>query len=124
VFETLAYAVVVTHFAFLAFVLFGGFVAVRARWVRWTHLAAVAWAVAIVTVPGLLCPLTVAEDWARRHAGLASYRGGFVDRYVEGVLYPARDTPYVQAGVAVLVLGSWLLWWRARPRTASPDAGT
>jgi hypothetical protein len=124
VYGALADAVVATHFAFLAFVLFGGFAAVHWRWLRWPHVAAVGWALAIVVVPGLLCPLTVAENWARRRAGHTSYSGGFIDRYVEGVIYPARFTPLVQVVVVLLVLTSWLLWWRVRPRAARPDVGT
>jgi hypothetical protein len=123
-YRALADTVVAAHFAFLVFVLFGGFAAVRWRWLRWAHLAAVGWAVAIVAVPGLVCPLTVAENWARERAGLSSYTGGFIDRHVEGVLYPARYTPLVQAAVALLVLSSWVVCWRARPRPARQDVGT
>jgi hypothetical protein len=115
-YRVLIVAVVAVHFAFLAFVVLGGFVAVRRPGVVWAHLVAVAWGVAIVAAPGVLCPLTVAENWARHRAGWSSYTGGFIDRYVEGVLYPARFTPLVQALVAVAVLGSWT--WCARARRA------
>lgn len=122
-------AVVGVHFAFLAFVVVGGFVAVRWRRAIWAHLAAIAWAVAILTVPGLLCPLTVAENWGRHRAGMSSYTGGFIDRYIQGVLYPARYTPFVQATVAVVVLVSWVWfyrrWLRRQPvALAAPERRT
>lgn len=115
-YRLLADAVVVIHFAFLAYVIGGGFLALRLRWAIWPHLAASAWAVAIVTVPGLVCPLTTAENWARHRAGDASYTGGFIDRYIENVLYPARLTPLVQVLVAAAVITSWILVVRARRR--------
>jgi hypothetical protein len=67
-----------------------------------------------VTAPGLLCPLTVAENWARRGAGMPTDSHGFIDRYVQGVIYPARFTPLVQAAIAVLVVVSWTFYLRRR----------
>jgi hypothetical protein len=113
-YRLLADVVVAIHFAFLAFVVIGGFLALRRPWVIWAHLAAAGWALAIVVVPGLECPLTYAENWARARAGLGTYGGGFIDRYVENVLYPARFTPLVQALVAASVLTSWYLVIRSR----------
>ena len=108
--------VVAVHFAFLAWVIAGGFAALWRRWLIWVHLAVIGWAVAILTVPGLLCPLTVAENWARRRAGLSSYTGGFIDRYVQGHLYPTAGTPIVQAAIAVAVVLSWALLYRRTHR--------
>ncbi len=110
----LAEVVVVIHFVFLAYVIGGGFLALRWRRTIWAHLAASAWAIAIITVPGLTCPLTRAENWARHRGGDASYTGGFIDRYIEGVLYPARFTPLVQVLVGASVLTSWFLFVRSR----------
>ena len=116
--RALAYGVAAVHFAFLAYVAFGGLVALRWPWTIWAHVAAVAWGV-LVVVASVRCPLTSIEDWLRARGGLPRLPGGFVDRYVEGVLYPARFTPLVQALVAVLVLGCWLtLLTRPRVPTA------
>jgi hypothetical protein len=72
----------------------------------------------LVIAASVRCPLTVAEDWLRGRGGLPRLPGGFIDRYVEGVLYPVRFTPLVQALVAVMVLGCWLtLFTRARVPT-------
>ena len=112
----LAYGVAGVHFAFLAYVAFGGLVALHRPWTIWTHLAAVGWGV-LVLAASIRCPLTSAEDWLRAQGGLRPLPGGFVDRYVEGVLYPASLTPLVQVLVAVLVLGSWaVLLGRTRSR--------
>jgi len=119
-YRAIAGAIVGVHFAFIGYVIVGGFIALRWRKTIWAHLAACAWAVAILTVPRLLCPLTIAQNWAREHAGLAPYAGGFIDHYVENAIYPARFTPIVQTIVGLTVIGSWI-WFgvrRQRPATA------
>ncbi|GAA4702663.1 DUF2784 domain-containing protein [Phytohabitans rumicis] len=95
------------HFAFLAYVVVGGFL--TWRWPRtiWLHLAAGAWGFVVIAA-SLTCPLTYAEDWSRRRAGEAGVTRGFIDRYIEGVIYPERYTHLVQALVAATVLASWV----------------
>jgi hypothetical protein len=120
-YRVLAGAVVAVHFAFLAFVIAGGFIALRWRWTIWAHLAACTWAAAIVAVPGLDCPLTAAQIWALRQAGATPYTGGFVNEYVENVIYPARYTTIVQVFVAFAVAGSWLLFYLKRRVATVPQ---
>jgi hypothetical protein len=98
--------VVVVHFAFIAFVAVGGFLAWRWRRLVWLHAAAVMWALGSVTV-GYDCPLTPLEKQLRRSAGERGYAGGFVDRYIEGVIYPERYTSLVRLVVAAAVLAAW-----------------
>jgi len=95
------------HFCYLAYVIFGGFLAWRWPRTIWLHLAAVGWGVALV-VGSLPCPLTWAENWSRRRDGLPPLTNGFVDRYIEGVLYPERYTNLVRVLVGLVVLGSWV----------------
>lgn len=96
--------VVLVHLAFLVFVAVGGLLAWRWRPVVWVHLPAVVWSLLSITV-GLDCPLTPLEKHFRRLAGGQGYPGGFVDHYVEGVIYPARFTPALRAlvGAAIIV---------------------
>ena len=114
----LAGGVALLHGAFLAYVVVGGLVALRRPRTLPLHVAAASWGLLVVAA-SVRCPLTVAEDRLRMRGGEAPLPGGFIDRYVEGVLYPASLTPLVQASVAVLVLGSWsVLLTRSRARTA------
>lgn len=106
-YETLVSVILVVHFGYLAFVVFGGFLAWRWPRVFWVHLAAAAWGLAVVGVP-LTCPLTTAENWARRRAGQTQQTAGFIDRYIEGALYPERYTLALQVLAGLMVIGSWV----------------
>ena len=104
--STLADLVVVVHFGFVLFVALGGIMAWRWPWVIWAHVPAVAWAFGLVAI-GYECPLTPLEEFLRRRAGEPVAEGGFVDRYIEGVIYPERYTALVRVAVVVAVLVGW-----------------
>jgi len=107
VYAGLADAVVVLHFAFLAFVAGGGLLAWRWPWVIVPHLMAAGWG-AVIIVYGVNCPLTRVENALRARAGEAELAGGFIDTYVEGVLYPRHFVAEARALAAVVVLASWI----------------
>lgn len=104
----LADATAVVHFAFLVFVVVGGFVALRWRWVLVPHLAAAAWGL-MITLFSWECPLTAVENHFRNRAGEGDLPGGFIDTYVEGVIYPQQYVEEARAAVAVVVLVSYAL---------------
>jgi Protein of Unknown function (DUF2784) len=104
----LAEVTMVVHFAYLAYVVAGGFLAWRWPRTFWLHLAANLYGFAAVGV-GLMCPLTYVEDLARERAGQPGLPAiGFIDHYIEGVLYPQRYAGLVQWLVAAAVAASWL----------------
>jgi Protein of Unknown function (DUF2784) len=104
----LADALVVVHFAFTTFVVFGGFLTWRWRWVALAHLPALAWG-CWVEVSGAICPLTPLENQLRRLGGEAGYQGGFLAHYLVGVLYPPGLTWHIQWLLATLLLALNLL---------------
>ncbi|GGO75287.1 DUF2784 domain-containing protein [Nonomuraea cavernae] len=107
-YRLIADAAMVVHFAFLAYLALGGFIAWRWRRTIWTHLAVVGWGL-ISIVTGVDCPLTYVEDWARRQAGLEGLPPtGFIDHYLEGVVYPEAYTNVARLAVAVVVLFSYV----------------
>lgn len=117
----MADALVAVHVGFVLFVVFGGFLVLRWPWLKWLHLPAVSWGVA-VEFANWLCPLTPLENALRERAGLAAYQGDFIERYVLPVLYPAqltRGTQLVLGGVvlAVNALIYWRLWSAFRAST-------
>ena len=95
------------HFAFLAYIALGGFLAWRRPWLLVPHVIAVLWVTLTVTV-GLVCPLTTWEDAARRAAGGQGIPRGFIDTYLTGVVYPQEHLVAAQLLVAGLVVTSWV----------------
>ena len=95
-------AVVLLHVAFIVFVVLGGLLALRRPWVAILHLPAAVWAVLIESF-GWICPLTPLEVELRIAGGKAGYQGGFVDRYIVPLVYPATLTQPVQWALAVFV---------------------
>ena len=113
--------VVVIHIAFMLFVVTGPLLAHRRPRLAVVHAPAIAWAVASITT-GLSCPLTALEKLLRRLAGEGAYGGGFVDRYLEGVVYPESLTPLLQAMACLAVVAGYASLYRAQrlARSVSP----
>ena len=115
----LADIVLVAHFGYAGFVVFG-FVAValgatlgwgwiRNRIFRYLHMAAIAF-VGLEAVIGMACPLTEIEYALRSAAGAGAGEGTFIGRIVGGLLF--YDLPlwvFNAAYVALTVLAVALL---------------
>ena len=119
VYRVLADGVVVTHFAYIGFVVTGPYLARRWRRLIWFHVPALAWAVGIVVV-GYECPLTAVENHFRRLGGEPVLPGGFVDHYIKNVIFPQRFTPLVQALGAVVIVAGYAGLVRAERHPAVP----
>lgn len=102
-YRALADATMLVHFAFIAFVVLGGLLVLRWSWVKWVHLPAAAWGV-LIELQGWICPLTPLENHFRRLGGESGYAGGFIERYLEPVIYPPGLSPPTQLGLAAFVL--------------------
>jgi hypothetical protein len=96
----LADLVVAVHFAFVLFVVTGGFLALRWPRLGFLHVPAAIWG-AWIEFTGGICPLTPLENTLRARAGEAGYTGSFIEHYILPVLYPSGLTRTMQ-----LVLGS------------------
>jgi hypothetical protein len=122
----LATAALVLHFSYIAFLGLGGFLAWKWPKAIWAHLVAVGWGLLIVL--GMVnCPLTWLENWARQRAGLTRLTQGFVDRYLDNVIYPVQYVNVARLGVALVVAVSYLgafLLWRARKGRGGGDTGS
>jgi Protein of Unknown function (DUF2784) len=114
-YRVLADVAMVAHFAFLVYVVTGGFLAWRWRRTIWVHVAMVGWGFSTVLF-GLDCPLTHVEDWARRSAGQEGLPAeGFIDHYLTGVVYPEQHLALVRLLAGVSVVVSWVGFvWRGR----------
>lgn len=120
VYGLLANAVLVLHFAFIAFVVIGGLAVLRWPRLAWIHIPAASWG-ALIELFGWTCPLTPLENSFRKLGGEAAYSGGFIDHYLASMIYPpglTRTTQFlIGAGVvAINVYIYWTLCKRARHR--------
>ena len=104
----LADAVVVLHTSVVVFVVLGGFLVWRWRWLALLHVPLFIWGV-LVEYAEWICPLTPLENALRHRAGDAGYTGSFVGHYFIPVLFPAGLTTSMHwvLGSAVLVVNAF-----------------
>jgi hypothetical protein len=110
IYRALADLVLVVHLAFVVFVVLGGLLVLRWPWVAYLHIPAAIWGI-FIEYSGGICPLTPLENSLRQTGGQAGYSGGFINHYIQPVLYPAgltRGTQLVLGSLALLVnLGAY-----------------
>ena len=117
----LANAVLVVHVGIAAFVVVGLLLVVVGNfehwswvnnaWFRISHVAAIGIVVAESWL-GFVCPLTTLEMWLRSRAGEESYGGGFIEHWLQQLLYYSAP------------LGSSLWRTPCSPCSYSPPGGT
>jgi hypothetical protein len=115
-------AILVSHLAFVLFVVFGALLLLRWPRLAWLHIPAVVWA-AFIEFSGMICPLTPLEVALRQQAGQAGYGGGFIDHYVVSLLYPEGLTQNTQAmlGAVLVAINAAIYIVAFRRRRTSPD---
>ena len=104
----LADLVVLLHFLFVAFVVFGGLLALRWPRIVWLHAPAAVWGV-FIEFTGWICPLTPLENRLREAAGESTYEGDFVARYILPTLYPeglTRGHQLMLGAIALAINGA------------------
>jgi hypothetical protein len=95
--------ILVLHFLFILFVLFGGFLCLhRIRWI-WLHLTAVVWGV-WVEWANMICPLTPLENHYRQQVSGQEYSEGFIEHYLVPLIYPEQLTDSLRYFLGALVL--------------------
>ena len=122
-FRLVADAAMVAHFAFLAYLVVGGFLAWRWPRTIWLHVATAMYGLFNATV-GWPCPLTYVENWGRERAGDTTLPAtGFIDHYIAGVVYPREHETVAQLLVATVVVISWVGFVVRRRRSSPPAQG-
>ncbi len=119
-YSLLADALLIVHFAFVIFVVFGFMLillGVLSRWswvhnrkFRITHLAAIG-VVVLQAWFGQLCPLTLWENELRRRAGQSGYSETFVEHWLHEVLFYQAE-PWIFTAIytcfGMLVVLVWI----------------
>ena len=114
-YRLLADLVLVVHLLFIAFVVAGGFAAIRWPRLAWAHVPWFVWG-ALIEFAGWICPLTPLEVRLRIASGQAGYSGGFIERYLLPVIYPGALNREIQIwlGMSVLALNAVAYAWLLR----------
>ena len=123
-FQYLANGVLVLHVVVVLFVI-GGLVYIvlgnakqwpsaNSPWFRVAHLAAIAVVIA-ETWTGVACPLTTLEFWLRNRAGSATYRGSFIEHWMQHMLYYEAPSWVFTLGYTLFGLLVFFTWWYFPP---------
>lgn len=94
---------VILHFAFIVFVVFGGVLVLKWRKLAILHIPCVLWGV-FIEFFGWICPLTPLEHYLRETAGGTAYSGGFIDHYIMPLIYPVGQIREMQIWLGIIVL--------------------
>lgn len=121
----LADAVLVLHVGIACFVVLGLVAVVIGNlrewgwandvWFRLVHLAAIGIVVAESWL-GLVCPLTTLEMWLRVQAGSSSYEGGFIEHWLQALLFYSAPPWVFALGYSLFGLAVLGTWWFFPPR--------
>ena len=124
-YSLIADTILVIHFAFVVFVVFGFMLILTGLLARWSwihnrifriaHLAAVGFVVLQAWL-GQLCPLTIWENELRRRAGQSDYSETFIEHWLHEILfYQAQPWIFttIYTGFGALVVLVWFLGRRS-----------
>jgi len=101
--------IVLIHFCFILFVIFGGLLVLKWRKIIWLHLPAAVWGT-LIEFFGWICPLTILENQLRLDNNGGAYTTGFIEHYIIPLIYPEGLTPEIQIilGIAVIVVNLFI----------------
>jgi len=87
VYRVAADFVVLIHFLWIVFLIFGALIGGRYRAVKIFHIAGLGFAV-LIQIFGWYCPLTYLEIWLRKsYEPLLTYSGSFIIHYMGKLIY-------------------------------------
>lgn len=96
--------ILIIHFCFIIFVIFGGILTYRVPRLAWIHIPMVLWAF-LVNIMEWICPLTPLENLYRRAIGQADYESGFIEHYLMPLIYPETMSYELGVFLGIAVFG-------------------
>ena len=103
IYRFLADLILILHFCFVLFSIFGGLLVLRRRWLWKLHIPALVWGF-MVQYFVWICPLTSWENYFRALGGEAGYEGGFIEYYISAIIYPGFISPNTHLFLAISLL--------------------
>jgi hypothetical protein len=104
-YEIAADLILIIHFTFVLFVVFGALLIFVSIKIIFIHIPAVIWG-SYIELTNSICPLTYLENWFLHKANLTTYSEGFIQNYLVPIVYPMNLTNDLQIylGIALIVL--------------------
>ena len=110
----LADTVVLVHFLWILFLIFGAFAGRRYKTMKYFHIGGLAFAL-MLQVFDWYCPLTHLEVWLRAHHDPGEvYAGSYIVHYLEKIIYVGVDR-WVIAVLTIVICGA-NVWIYSRGR--------
>jgi hypothetical protein len=103
-YRILADLTLLLHLGFILFVAAGALLVLRWPRLVFVHVPAAVWGI-YTALTGTICPLTPLEVHLRRLGGQAGYEGGFIQHYVERLVYPPGITAGQLATAGIFAIG-------------------
>ena len=121
---------VIFHFGFILFVIIGGFLLLRWRFVARIHIPCAIWDT-LIEFAGWICPLKPLENDLCISADNSGYSSDFIEQYIIPVIYPSglNGGNQLVLGIGVILINIcaysllWLQWSRIRRSNALFSGG-
>ena len=101
--EIFATLILLLHFSFILFVIFGALLILRFKKIIYFHLPAVAWG-AYIELSHSICPLTHLENYFLKKAGKDQYSVDFIENYIFKIIYPPALNYEIQTYLGVILI--------------------
>ena len=103
--ELAANIILIIHFLFIIFVIFGALLLFVEKKIVFIHIPAIIWG-SYIELTHSICPLTYLENWLLQKANLTTYSEGFIQNYLVPIVYPTNLTKDTQIylGIALIAI--------------------
>ena len=97
--------VLIIHFLFILFVIFGALLFFVAKKIVFIHIPSIIWG-SYIELTNSISPLTYLENCFLHKANLTTYPEGFIQNYLVPIVYPVSLTKDLQIylGIALMVI--------------------
>ena len=104
-YELAANLILIIHFVFIIFVVFGALLFFVVKKIVFIHIPALIWG-SYIELTHSICPLTYLENWFLNKANLTIYSEGFIQNYIVPIVYPTDLTKNLQIylGITLIVI--------------------
>ena len=102
-YEIAANLILIVHFIFILFVVFGALLFFASTKIIFIHIPAFIWGT-YIELTNSICPLTYPENWLLQKANLTTNSESFIQNYLLPIVYPANLTKDIQTYLGITLI--------------------